>query len=771
MDRTDNKIVIRGLEENNLKRISLNISKGKIVVFTGVSGSGKSSIVFDTIAAESQRQLNETYPAFVRSRLPKYTRPKAELIENLTPSVVVDQTPFGGNARSTVGTMTDLYAELRLLFSRLGQPCAGTSSAYSFNDPSGMCKTCSGMGKVTKIDVSRLVDKTKSLNEGAILETSFAVGTWMWKQYASSGMFDMNKPLGQYTDEERNLLFYGSKDGVSKPINSKIEGVANRFSRLLLKRDISTMSVHSKEKITSLLTEKECPNCHGAKLNEKALASKINGYNIAELSNMELTDLVTELKKIKAPHVQTIVEALICGLTRIIDIGLPYLHLNRQSSSLSGGEAQRLKMVRYMGSSLTGMTYIFDEPSTGLHPRDVHRLNKLLISLRDKGNTVLIVEHDKDVISIADEIVDIGPHAGANGGEVVFQGSYKRLLKSNTLTGRYLNNNIPVNTNPRKPSKFYSIKGANLHNLKNVDVDIPLGIFTVVTGVAGSGKSTLISKVFANQCADVVKVDQGAITATNRSTPASYLGFMDDIRNLFSKENNVDSGYFSFNSKGACPVCNGKGVIVTELAFMDPVTTKCEACNGTRYSDESLGYKLYDKNIQQVLNMTVLQAIEFFSEKEIKIVNKLNALKKVGLGYMTLGQPLSTLSGGERQRIKLAKYIDKKGSIFVLDEPTTGLHLSDIEKLMGLFATLVNSGNTVIVIEHNIDVIKQADLIIDIGPDGGKNGGQVVFTGTPMDMVESGDSITSEYLRKEIKAEETSRCEMCDMILDLDRMI
>lgn len=739
-------IQLEGLEENNLKHISLHIPKEKIIVFTGVSGSGKSSIVFDTIAAESQRQLNETYPAFIRSRLPKYEKPKADYIANLTPSVVVDQTPFGGNARSTVGTMTDLYSELRLLFSRLGEPCAGNSSSYSFNEPDGMCKACSGLGKIASIDVESIIDEKRTLNQGAILESTFAVGSWLWKQYAESGLFDLDKPIEAYSEEEYNTLIYGSKDGFSEPINPKIEGIANRLTRLYLKRDLSGMSKHSTDKMSSLLTQKKCPSCKGLRLNEKALASKINGYNITEFANMEIVDLAMEIRKITAPHVQTIISSMLQGLIRIIDIGLPYLHLNRESSSLSGGEAQRLKMIRYMGSSLTGMTYIFDEPSTGLHPRDVHRLNQLFISLRDQGNTVIIVEHDKDVICIADEVIDIGPLAGSNGGSVVFQGNYSDLLSCNTLTGKYLRQEFHINSNPRRAKSFYSIKGANLHNLKNVDAEIPIGIFTVITGVAGSGKSTLISKVFADQCPDIIHVDQGTITATNRSTPASFLGFLDDIRNLFARENQVDSGYFSFNSTGGCPMCNGKGVIITELAFMDPVTTKCEACGGKRFRAESLSYYYKDKNIQQVLDMTVTDALTFFEDR--KIINKLTALQNVGLGYMTLGQPLSTLSGGERQRIKLGKYIDKKGSIFVLDEPTTGLHLSDIEKLMKLFHNLVDSGNTVIIIEHNLDVIKQADWIIDIGPDGGKNGGQIVFAGTPLEMIEYGTSITAQYLKK-----------------------
>jgi len=739
-------IIIKGLTQNNLKNISLSIPKNKIVVFTGVSGSGKSSIVFDTIAAESQRQMNETYSAFVRGRMPKYKKPHVELIDNLTASVIVDQSQLGGNIRSTVGTISDLYASLRLLFSRIGKPYMGTASYFSFNDPNGMCKKCSGIGKAIVIDIEAILDKEKSWMEGCVEDSMFKPGSWYWQQYTDSGLFDVNKPLNELSEEEYNLLVYGARTRDGEQENKKIQGLFHQYSRLYLKRDISNMSKHTKEKSANLVKEEECPDCHGKRLNAETRSCKVNGYTISDMCEMELTELRDVILKVDDKRITTIIDTLADSLTRMIEIGLPYLNLNRESSTLSGGEAQRLKLVRYMGSSLTGMTYIFDEPSTGMHPRDVHRMNKLLISLRDKGNTVLVVEHDKDVISIADEIIDIGPFAGKAGGRVLFQGSYENLILTDTLTGKAMRMKLSIKEKTRQPKGLLHVRGANLHNLKNVDVDIPVGIMTVITGVAGSGKSTLISGVFAKQYEeDVIKVDQAPITATSRSMPATFLGFFDEIRKLFAKENNVDAGMLSFNSKGACPACAGKGVIVTELVFMDPIITECETCGGTRYSDEALSYRLNGKNIVEVLDMTIEEALEFFDDS--KIVKPLNAMKEVGLSYMTLGQPLSTLSGGERQRVKLAKYLDKKGNVFIFDEPTTGLHSSDVEKLINLFEKMVRKENTVIIIEHNLDVVKRADWIIDVGPDGGKNGGEIVFEGTPVQMLKS-DTITAQCLRK-----------------------
>ncbi len=741
-------IIIKGLVQNNLKNISLRLPKEKIIVFTGVSGSGKSSIVFDTIAAESQRQINETYSAFIRGRLPKFEKPQADLIDNLTASVIVDQTPLGGNIRSTVGTISDLYATLRLLFSRIGTPYAGTASYFSFNDPNGMCKECAGIGKVTAIDLESILDKSKSLREGPLADSMFSPGSWYLEQYTNSGLFDADKPICDYSEEEYSLLMYGSRDRSGERENSKVEGFMKQYTRLYLKRDISTMSTHTQRKSANLIKETECPVCRGKRLNQTVLNCKILGYSIADMCEMEFVDLKEVLAAIEDKRAATMVRSLIDSLDRMIEIGLPYLHMNRESSTMSGGEAQRLKLVRYMGSSLTGMTYIFDEPTTGLHPRDVSRMNRLLVSLRDKGNTVLVVEHDKDVISIADEIVDVGPLAGKHGGNIVFQGSYEKLKEADTLTACALRQSLELKVAVRKARGFLPIRNASLHNLKNIDVDIPTEIVTVVTGVAGSGKSSLISEVFAKQYEDgVVIVDQSPITASSRSMPATFLGIFDEIRKLFAEANSVDPGLFSFNSNGACPACEGKGVIVTELVFMDPVITDCEECQGTRYSKEALSYRYNGKNIVEVLSLSAEEALEFFPGGRIR--KMLKCMQEVGLSYMTLGQPLSTLSGGERQRIKLAKYLDKKGNIYILDEPTTGLHMSDVKKLLNLFDRMVDRGNTVIIIEHNLDVMKRADWIIDIGPDGGKHGGQVVFQGTPRDMVENGDTITARYLRKE----------------------
>lgn len=739
-------IIIEGLTQNNLKHISLRIPKEKITVFTGVSGSGKSSIVFDTIAAEAQRQLNATYPPFVRSRLPKYPKPAVERIDNLTASVVVDQSPLGGNARSTVGTISGLYASLRLLFSRIGQPYVGTASYFSFNDPNGMCKTCSGLGKVPQVDIEAILDRDRSWNDCCVRDPLYRPGSWYWKQYAQSGLFDLDKPIKDYSREEYALLLYGSRDGQGEMEDPKVPGLVQQYTKTLLNRDLSGKSRHTQEKAQQFVIETECTACHGKRLNEAALSSKINGYSIADLCELELTQLREVLTQITDQTVGALIQTLIEGLDRMIEIGLPYLHLNRETPSLSGGEAQRLKLVRYMGSSLCGMTYIFDEPSAGMHPRDVYRMNKLLRELRDKGNTVLVVEHDRDVIAIADHVIDVGPLAGQKGGEIVFEGSFEDLLEADTLTGQALRQYLPLQEAPRRPTGSLPIRKASLHNLKQVDVDIPLGIMTVVTGVAGSGKSTLITQVFAKQYAEeVVMIDQGPITANNRSTPASYLGFFEDIRRLLARESGQPESLFSFNAAGACPVCGGKGVIMTELAFMDPIVTPCEACGGLRYNPAALACTYRGKNIVELLALTAAEALTLFDEAKIK--KRLLVLQQVGLDYLTLGQALSTLSGGERQRLKLAKQLGKKGSIIIMDEPTTGLHMSDIERLLKLFDLIVSRGNTLVVIEHHLDVIKRADWIIDIGPDGGKNGGQVVFTGTPLEMVQTADTLTADSLR------------------------
>ena len=743
-------IILRGLRQNNLKNVSLDIPKGKIVVFTGVSGSGKSSIVFDTIAAESQRQMNETYTAFMRGRLPKYEKPRVDRIDNLSASVIVDQSRLGGNARSTVGTISDMYAALRLLYARIGTPYAGTASYFSFNDPNGMCKTCSGIGKILDLDIERTIDPDKSWNKGMIALPAFGVGNYYWKQYTGSGLFDLEKKYRDYTPEERHLLLFGSRAPGGPRAHKRVEGIKTQFQRLCLMKGPEEQHDHTLRKLNQFMEEKPCPVCRGRRLNERSLACKVAGYSIDQMCAMEFTELVNVLATIDDPRAATIVEALTASLTRMIDIGLHYLSMDRESSTLSGGEAQRLKLVRYMGSALTGMIYIFDEPSTGMHPRDVHRMTRLLQSLRDKGNTVLVVEHDRDVIAIADQVIDVGPLAGRDGGKILFQGSYEALKRSGTRTGNAMRQIIPLKATPRKPRAFLPVRDACVHNLKHVSVDIPLNVLTVVTGVAGSGKSSLIRDVFARQYADrVVLVDQSPVTATGRSTPATFLGFFDEIRRVMAAACGEDASLFSFNSKGACPVCGGRGQIVTELVFMDPVTTVCEACEGQRYSAEALACRYRGKNIVDILAMSVGEAYDFFRDNG-KLRKALGAMLEVGLPYLALGQPLSTLSGGERQRVKLAKCLDRQGSIYVLDEPTTGLHASDVQTVMALLDSLVDKGNTVIVIEHNPDVMKQADYLIDVGPDGGTAGGEVVFAGTPRDMAEHGDTITARYLRKSL---------------------
>lgn len=761
-------IIITGLHENNLKGVNLRIPKQKLVVFTGVSGSGKSSIVFDTVGAESQRQMNESYSAFIRSRLPKYPKPHADSIENLTASVIVDQSPLGGNARSTVGTISDMYAQMRVIFSRTGTPHVGTASYFSFNDPNGMCKTCSGMGKVTKLNTEQFMDEEKSLCEGAILYTLYRPQSYYWKQLEKSHFFDMNKKIKDFTQEEKNLLMYGNRKGEGNPRESKYcEGLIPHFTRLFLHRDLSSYSKSLQEHQAAIMVEKPCPDCCGTRLNEAARTCRVAGYTLPELCAMEFTELYDVLGSVTDERVATVIASLRAALSRLISIGLPYLSLDRESSTLSGGEAQRLKLVRYMSSSLTGLTYIFDEPSTGLHPRDVWRMNSLLASLRDKGNSVLVVEHDRDVIATADEIIDVGPEAGRNGGQIVFQGSYDKLISSGTLTGKAMKTVLPYKKDVRQAKGQLPVNHVSVHNLKDVSVNIPEGVLTVVTGVAGSGKSSLLSHAFAEKYADrVIKVDQGPITATNRSMPASFLGCFDEIRKLFAAETGEPEGLFSFNSDGACPVCGGKGVVVTELVFMDPVVTPCEACGQTRYSDKARTALCCGKSIVDVLDMTAEEALSFFSgirnsgaggtrqqeaaaKYAAKICRTLRAMIETGLSYLALGQPLSTLSGGERQRIKLAKSLGKKGSIYILDEPTTGLHVSDTGKLLSLFDRIVDKGNTMVIIEHDLDVVRRADWVIDIGPDGGKNGGQVVFEGTPAQMRDTALTITADWLRKQ----------------------
>ncbi|MDX2776063.1 excinuclease ABC subunit UvrA [Streptomyces caniscabiei] len=740
-------ISIRGARENNLKDVSLQIPKRKITVFTGVSGSGKSSIVFDTIASEAQRQLYENFSAFIRGFLPRYPQPEADSIENLSMAVIVDQKRLGGGSHSTVGTITDIYSVLRLLFSRLGQPQVGASYYFSFNDPNGMCPECNGLGKKMTVAVDKVIDMNKSLNEGAIMAPFFA--SWEQGVYKGSGYFDNDKKLSDYTPEELDLLLYGKGRKIKMNVGDNTmkltyNGVIEKITQSYVKRDIKTLSERTQKAVMPYLEMGECPLCYGARLNQAALTCKIDGRSIADMAAMEVEALIPVLEAIDDPVVESVVATLVERLRHMVDIGLGYLSLDRETDTLSGGESQRIKMVKHLSSSLVDVTYIFDEPSVGLHPRDVHRLNELLQKLRDKGNTIIVVEHDPDVIKIADHIVDVGPHAGVNGGQIMFEGTYQALLSADTLTGRHLKQALPLKESFRRPNGSLPIKNATLHNLKNVSVDIPSGIMTVVTGVAGSGKSSLINQVFLQQYPDAVTIDQSAVGANRRSNPATYTGIMDTIRKLFAKANGAAPGMFSFNSVGACDNCQGAGVIYTDLAFLDGVQTTCEVCQGKRFKDEVLAMKVDDKSISDVLEMTVEQALAHFTQKDI--VKTLQAMSDVGIGYLTLGQPLNTLSGGECQRIKLASELHKQGSVYVMDEPTTGLHMSDITHLLAIMNRLVDAGNTVVVIEHNLDVIRNADWIIDMGPEGGSKGGQVLFEGTPDKLRYEHRSLTSKYI-------------------------
>ncbi|RHW38158.1 excinuclease ABC subunit UvrA [Neobacillus notoginsengisoli] len=744
-------IVIKAARENNLKNVSLWIPKRKTTIFTGVSGSGKSSIVFDTIAAESMRLLNENFSMFVRNFLPRYPRPDADEIENLSMAVIVDQKRLGGGSHSTMGTITDISPILRLLFSRVGQPSVGGAHMFSFNDPQGMCSECNGIGRRLGVDLSKAVDMSKSLNEGALMLPEYSVNSWEWNMIVQRGDFDFNKKLSEYSDEELDQLLYDKArkvkvDFAGKEMNITVEGVIEKFTNKYIKQDVKTKSERTQKAVAPFITEGTCPSCRGVRLSQASLSSRINGLNIAEMSSVEVGQLIRAIQEIDNPIAAPIVKSLSERLQHLVDIGLGYLTLDRETDTLSGGESQRVKIVKHLSGSLVDVTYIFDEPSIGLHPRDVHRLNNLLLKLREKGNTVIVVEHDPDVIKVADHIVDVGPYAGSRGGTIVYEGSYQGLLESDTLTGTHMRRSLQLKHDCRQPSGKLSIKDATLHNLRDVSVNIPTGVLTVVTGVAGSGKSTLINEVFLNQHPDAIVIDQSGIGVSTRSNPATYTGIMDEVRKAFASANKVNQSLFSFNSKGACENCQGLGVVYTNLSFLDSVKLPCDIYGGKRFKEEVLAYKLNGKSIAEVLEMTVEQAMDFFDQK--KIVNKLRAMSDVGLNYLTLGQPLSTLSGGECQRIKLASELHKKGSIYVMDEPTTGLHMSDIGHLLEIMNRLVDAGNTVIVIEHNLDVIRQADWIIDLGPEGGNKGGQVVFEGMPSEIIDSEQSITGRFLRK-----------------------
>jgi len=743
-------IEIRGARENNLKNVSLRIPKRKITIFTGVSGSGKSSIVFDTIATEAQRQMNENFSMFIRTFLPRYSAPDADAIENLSMPIVVDQKRLGGGSHSTMGTITDIYPVLRRLYSHIGKPHVGHANVFSFNDPKGMCPNCNGLGRKMGVDVDLFLDKSKSLNEGAILFGEYAVDSWGWNFLGRSKLFDMNKKLSKFSEKEMELLLYSKpyklKTNVGgKTFNLTCEGIIARFTAKYITRDVKTMSERTQKAVAPYITMAPCTVCKGARLSQEVLKCKIDGYNIAELASMEVDQLIGVIGKIKEPKAAPILKTLIQRLQYLVDIGLEYLTLNRETDTLSGGESQRVKIVKHLSSSLVDAMYVFDEPSVGLHPRDVHRLNELLQQLRDRGNTVLVVEHDPDVIKVADHVVDLGPHAGTQGGQVMYEGPFPNLLSADTLTGKYLKQAVSIKSDFRSPSGKLPIKNARANNLQNVSVDIPKGVLTAITGVAGSGKSSLIHQTFLRQHPDAIVIDQSPVGVSSRSNPGTYTGIMDEVRKAFAAANKVSPSLFSFNSEGACENCQGLGVIYTEIPAMGEVKSPCEICEGKRFKDEVLEYKLNGKSIDDVLEMTVSQALEYF--KIDKIASKLQAMSDVGLDYLTLGQPLSTLSGGECQRIKLASELHKQGSIYVLDEPTTGLHMSDISHLLEIMNRLVDAGNTVIVIEHNTRVIKNADWIVDMGPEGGTKGGKVMFEGTPKQLLTAKNSLTSEYIR------------------------
>ncbi|MBR2188123.1 MAG: excinuclease ABC subunit UvrA [Eubacterium sp.] len=755
-------IFIRGARENNLKKINLEIPRGKVVVFAGVSGSGKSSIVFDTIASESMRQLYETFPLYVRNRMPRYRAPKADEIQNLTTAIVVDQKTVSGDLRSTVGTMTDISPMLRLLFSRFSDNPAGTSNAYSFNDPEGMCPVCSGLGKTMQFNLDKVLDYEKSLNEGAIRVPGFHVDSWQWQMYVRSGRFDNDKPLKDFTEEEWDYFLHGAGQIVDiKNMTGHVwgdsykltfEGLADRLDRLFLQKQQKTMSKSVQNILQNFTDQNICPECGGRRLSQKALQSLIGGKNIWEYGQMEISDLIPELSGLAEGHAEALIRKIVRELKYIEEIGLGYLNLNRTSSTLSGGEAQRLKIVRHLGSGLTGMTYIFDEPSIGLHPRDIDRLRRLMKQLRDRGNTVLVVEHDRDIIRAADEVIEVGPGAGRRGGTLVYQGTFDGLTQADTPTGKWLREPLIINGRPRVPKEWITLTGCRLNNLKNLTVRIPRGVLTAITGVAGSGKSSLACGELLRQYPGTIHISQSPVGTNIRSNPASYVGIMNEIRRLFAKENNTTPSLYSYNAKGACPVCKGKGFVVTEMAYMDPVTVECEVCGGLRYNEEALAGRYRGKTIAEVLDLTVAEALEFFDQAKIR--SKLAALQEVGLDYLTLGQPTSTMSGGECQRIKLAAHLRSRNGVYVMDEPAVGLHGQDIKLLLNLLNRLVENGNTVVIVEHKYDLISKADWIIDLGPGGGKHGGCVLYEGPVAGLLEQRSSYTGQYLRRAVQKKE-----------------
>ncbi|MGW1912879.1 ATP-binding cassette domain-containing protein [Streptomyces sp. NPDC002076] len=774
-------IRVHGARENNLKDVSVELPKRRLTVFTGVSGSGKSSLVFDTIAAESQRLINETYSAFVQGFMPTLARPEVDVLDGLTTAIIVDQQRMGADPRSTVGTATDANAMLRILFSRLGKPHIGSPKAYSFNVASisgagavtverggqqvkerrsfsitgGMCPRCEGRGTVTDLDLTQLYDDSLSLNEGALSIPGYKTGGWNYRLYTESGLYDPDKPIRKFTKRELHDFLYREPTRMKiAGINMTYEGLIPRIQKSMLAKDKEGMQPHIRAFVDRAVTFTVCPDCEGTRLTAAARSSKIDGVSIADACAMQISDLAEWVGGLAEPSVAPLLASLRHTLDSFVEIGLGYLSLDRPAGTLSGGEAQRVKMIRHLGSSLTDVTYVFDEPTIGLHPHDIQRMNELLLRLRDKGNTVLVVEHKPEAIAIADHVVDLGPGAGTAGGTVCFEGTLEGLRASGTLTGRHLDDRAAVKDTVRKPTGALEIRGATTHNLRNVDVDIPLGVLCVVTGVAGSGKSSLVHGSMPSG-ADVVSIDQTPIRGSRRSNPATYTGLLEPIRKAFAKANGVKPALFSANSEGACPTCNGAGVVYTDLAMMAGVATTCEECEGKRFQASVLEYTFGGRDIAEVLAMSVTEAEEFFAagEAHIPAAHKiLDRMSDVGLGYLTLGQPLTTLSGGERQRLKLATHMADKGGVYVLDEPTTGLHLADVEQLLALLDRLVDSGKSVIVVEHHQAVMAHADWIIDLGPGAGHDGGRVVFEGTPADLVAARSTLTGEHLAEYVGA-------------------
>lgn len=724
-------IEIHDATQNNLKHVSLKIPKYAITVFAGLSGSGKSSLVFDTIAATSRRELNETFPSFTQQYLPKYGQPHVKQIDHLPVAIVVEQKRIGKNARSTLATYTGIYSLIRLLFSRAGKPFVGYSDTFSFNLPQGMCPTCQGLGYVDDIDAKALIDPNKSLNQGAITFVSFGPDTWRWRRYAYSGLFDNDKPIKDYSKKQLDLLLYAPQQRLHNapekwPRTALYEGVIPRIRRSIIGKKEAQ---HHQEALAKIVTRRPCPDCGGTRLRPEVLTCKINGRNIADVLSMDLISALKFLHSIQVPLVSDVIREVAIKIQSLIDIGLGYLTLDRSTETLSGGETQRIKIAKFLTSALVDMVYILDEPSVGLHPHDIQLIKNALINLKNKGNTIIVVEHNPELIPIADYVVEIGPKAGRGGGQVTFTGTYQDLLNSDTLTGHYLKQPLTYRQ-PRSADSAISLNHVTTHNLKDVSVKVPLGIETVISGVAGSGKSSLVDALRSKLTVPYIDLAQGAIGTNIRSTPVTYLNILDDIRKLFAKANGVGTSLFSYNGKGACPRCKGKGVTITNMAFMDPVVQECEMCHGKRYNDEALSYKYHSKDINEVLTMPIEAAIPFFTDVA-EIHHKLMNMQKVGLDYLTLGQPLTTLSGGELQRLKLAVQLNKTGTVYLLDEPTAGLHMKDVAKLLTLFDELVNAGNTLIIVEHNLEVISQADWLIDVGPDAGIYGGQILFSGIP----------------------------------------